>query len=219
MINILIIDDHAIIRSGLRLLIDAQPDMQVVGQAGDLCGGLAEAQRTAPSVVVLDLSMPDAPGLSGVERVVSSVPSARVLVLTMHDDPAYARGAVARGATGYVVKSAADSDLISAIRAVNEGRMFVDTRNGGTHNAATRGDLPGGRVAVIQGLSDREREVLANVAAGYTSQQIANQLGLSVKTVESYRSRAMHKLSIKSRAELVSVAVACGLLADRPPAG
>lgn len=212
--RILIIDDHAMLRSGLRLLIGAQSDMEVVGEAGDLRQAVEIAPKVAPDVITLDLSMPGGSGIAGVERLRAAAPAAKILVLTMHDDPAYVRTAIAMGAAGYVVKSAADSELISAIRAVSRGRVFVDMK--GTGALGTVLDQgPGKSGSPIEGLSDREREVLVEVARGHTSQDIADRLGLSVKTVESYRARMMQKLGLKTRADLVRVAMECGLLGER----
>jgi two-component system response regulator NreC len=212
--RVFIADDHAMLRSGLRMLISAEPDMVVVGEAGSLQETIAGAAKVKPDVITLDLSMPGATGVGGVKRLLSTVPDSRILVLTMHDDPAYMRAAIAMGASGFLAKSAADSELISAIRAVARGRLFVDMK--GTGSLATT-FLPDAGPAPLSTLSDREREVMVDVANGYTSQQIADRLALSVKTVESYRARLMQKLGLKSRADLVRLAVDSGLLKDQPP--
>lgn len=214
-IRILIVDDHAMLRAGLKLLIEGQRDMRVVGEAGDLRTAIDAAKKTTPDVIILDLSMPGGSGVAGVERLRATVPDARILVLTMHDDPAYVRSAIAMGASGYVVKSAADSELISAIRAVNMGRMFVDMKGAGTLESLLH-KLPKTRSqSPIETLSEREREVLIDVARGHTSQEIADRIGLSVKTVESYRARMMQKLGLKTRADIMNLAVESGLLGDR----
>ncbi len=211
--RVLIVDDHAVLRSGLRMLIDAQPDLQVVGEAGTLSQAIEIAPALKPDVVTLDLSMPGSPGVASVQRLRSLIPGARIVVLTMFDDPAYVRTAMAMGASGYVVKSAADTELISAIRAVARGRVFIDFGE-----SATLGTLLGGGAkpaeapAPVESLSERERQVLGAVAKGHTNQQIADRLGLSVKTVESYRSRLMKKLKLKSRADLVRLAIELGEL-------
>lgn len=209
--RILIVDDHAMLRSGLRLLIDAENDMEVVGEAGDLREGVEQAAKCRPDVITLDLSMPGGAGVAGVERLRKASPVSRILVLTMHDDPAYVRTAIAMGAAGYVVKSAADTELISAIRAVLRGRLFVDMKGpgvGAVLSPTIDGESP------VSTLSDREREVLREVARGHTSQEIADRVGLSVKTVESYRSRMMQKLGLKTRADIVRLAIESGLLAE-----
>lgn len=204
------------LRTGLRLLIGAQHDMEVVGEAGDLRQAIDVVAKLAPDVVTLDLSMPGGSGVAGVQKLRAAAPEVKVLVLTMHDDPAYVRTAIAMGAAGYVVKSAADSELISAIRAVQSGRIFVDMKASGTLGGILSDQAPvQGQPAPIEGLSEREREVLIGVARGHTSQELADALGLSVKTVESYRSRMMQKLGLKTRADMVRMAVECGLLDDR----
>jgi len=214
-IRILIVDDHVMLRSGLRMLIEAHRDMRVVGEAGDILQAITEAKKTTPDVVILDLSMPGGAGVAGVERLLAAAPGARILVLTMHDDPAYVRSALALGASGYVVKSAADSELISAIRAVHGGRLFVDMKGTGTLDSLLNKQPRVPEASPIDTLSEREREVLSDVARGYTSKQTADRIGLSVKTVESYRARMMHKLGLKTRADMVRLAVECGLLTDK----
>ncbi len=214
-IRILIVDDHAMLRAGLKLLIEGQRDMRVVGEAGDLRAAIDAAKKTTPDVIILDLSMPGGSGVAGVERLRATVPDAKILVLTMHDDPAYVRSAIAMGASGYVVKSAADSELISAIRAVSLGRMFVDMKGAGSLDSLLHKLPKSPSQSPIETLSEREREVLIDVARGHTSQQIADRIGLSVKTVESYRARMMQKLGLKTRADIMNLAVESGLLGDR----
>ncbi len=215
-IRVFIADDHAVLRSGLRLLINGQPDMEVVGEADD---GLEAEQRiptTAPDVALMDLSMPH-DGLHAIRQISQASPATRVLVLTMHDDPGYLRLALSAGAAGYVVKTAVDSELLTAIRTVAQGRTFVDlscdpdqmfadppkTDQNRLHRPTRPPDQP---------LSRREREVLTRVARGFTNQEIAEQLSLSVKTVETYRARLMMKLDLRSRADLVRYALDHGLL-------
>jgi DNA-binding NarL/FixJ family response regulator len=211
-IRVLLADDHAILRSGLRLLIDAQDDMRVVAEAGELGETLRLAKSFAPDVIALDLNMPDGSGLGAIERLRAAAPNARVLVLTMHDDPAMVRSAVALGAAGYLAKSAADTALLSAIRAVHRGRLFIDIPD--AKAAAVLADArpePPARTPHAL-LSERERAVLAQVARGHTNRAIAAELGLSVKTVESYRARVMKKLGLETRADLTRVALELGLL-------
>ncbi len=195
------------------MLIDAQADLHVVGEAGTLSEAIQGAAQADPDVVTLDLSMPGTAGGAGIERLRSTVPKARILVLTMYDDPAYVRSSMAMGASGYVVKSAADTELIKGIRAVASGRLFIDA---GGHTAVEE-ILPRRAIDTkapppTELLSEREREVLSEVAKGYTNQQIADTIGLSVKTVESYRARLMKKLNLKSRADLVRLAIEMGEL-------
>ncbi len=213
--RVMIVDDHAVLRGGLKLLIDAQSDMHVVGEAGTLARAVEVAQSVRPHVITLDLVMPGPSGVASVERLRSAAPDAKIVVLTMHDDPAYVRAAIAMGAAGYVNKSAADTELLAAIRAVARGRVFIDFGDRATLDAVLapqeRGPDAG---APIDALSEREREVLASVAKGYTNQRIADDIGLSVKTVESYRARLMKKLGLKQRADLVRLALELGLLKD-----
>jgi two-component system response regulator NreC len=211
-IRVLLADDHAVLRAGLRALIRAQPDLDVVGEAGDGDGAVQKAIDTAPDVVVMDLTMPGG-GVRAIERIRHQCPAVRVLVLTMHDAPAYLRSSLAAGASGYVVKSAADSDLLAAIRAVHRGKVVLDPSLAA---AVVYGSLPRRTVGGSPGgpLSPREREVLDLIAQGYTNQQMADQLGLSVKTVETYRSRLVEKLGLRSRAELVRYALDSGLFAS-----
>lgn len=218
-ISIVIIDDHAVLRAGLRMLIEAHPDMQVVGEAGGLRAGMELVRQHHPEVAILDLSMPDSPGLAGIDRLREASPKTRVLVLTMHDDPAFVRGALARGASGYVSKASADTRLIEAILAVHEGKTFVEAAGRDTPTLAGSAAEPTPRpplAAMLDTLSDRERAVLADVARGRTSKEIAETTGLSIKTVESYRARAMHKLDLRTRADLVRIAMDSGLLSEPP---
>jgi DNA-binding NarL/FixJ family response regulator len=215
-IRVLIADDHAVLRAGLRMLIGAQPDMDVVGEAGDGREAVRVALETGPDVVTMDLKMPGTGGIKAVERLSRECPRSRVLVLTMHDDPAYLRAALAAGCAGYVLKAAAHTELIAAIRDVSAGRTFVDPHLAGDLLQSLAGperasppedpERPEGR------LSQRERAVLALLAQGHTNRVIADRLFLSVKTVETYRSRIAVKLGLKSRADFVRFALEIGLL-------
>ncbi len=213
--RVLLADDHAVLRAGLRLLLDAQPDLQVVGEAGDGGEALALAAQLQPDLILLDLTMPGLSGLEALPAVRKAAPAARILILTMHDDEGYVRQALSHGAAGYVLKKAADGELISAVRAVLRGEVYV-------HPALTRalledlipagaGHLPADPWAT---LSEREQEVLRLVALGHTSAEIADRLSLSVKTVETYRARGMEKLGLRTRAALVQFALAHHLLSD-----
>ncbi|HEV8676654.1 MAG TPA: response regulator transcription factor [Methylomirabilota bacterium] len=212
-IRVLIADDHAVLRAGLRMLIGAQPDMAVVAEAGDGTEALRKALETRPDVALVDITMPNTGGIKAIEWIRQECPKTRVLVLTMHDVPAYLRSALAAGASGYVVKSAADSALLSAIRAVHRGHTVLDPDLAlmvvqppmGRKGA---GGLGSGSVSQ---LSPREREVLDLVAQGHTNQQVAERLGLSVRTVETYRSRLVEKLGLRSRADLLRYALDSGL--------
>jgi DNA-binding NarL/FixJ family response regulator len=211
-IRLLIADDHAVLRAGLRMLVGTQPDMDVVGEAADGPETVLKARATRPDVVVLDLSMPGSRGTQTIERLVRLEPSPRVLVLTMHDDPAYCEAAFLAGASGYLVKSEADVELLTAIRVLHCGRTFVDlTRPGAPTQgtAAKRASVAAGR---RQQLSRREAEVLRLLAQGHTNQEAAGRLAVSVKTVETYGRRLRDKLRLKSRAQLFRYAVESGLL-------
>lgn len=215
-ISLLIADDHAVMRAGLRLLLASQQDMHVVGECGTH-GQVLEALRTSPrpiDVVTLDLTMPGGPPAAIIEEIVRHHPRTRVVVLTMHDDPSYARMAMAAGASGFVVKSAADTELIEAIRTVASGgtHVGIPAAAAGRHKPTT---VTPGHPA-IDALSPREREVLVLIARGHSNQQIADKLFLSVKTIESYRSRLMTKLGLENRSELTRLALETGLLASEP---
>jgi DNA-binding NarL/FixJ family response regulator len=195
------------------MLISSQRDLEVVGEAGDGDEVVRKAVALRPDVVVVDITMPGAGGIKAIERIRQLAPASRVLVLTMHDVPAYFRAALAAGATGYVVKRAADVELLAAIRDVHRGRTVLDPTlaarvvQGGLRRRPT---VPGEGGPPL--LSQREHEVLELVAQGYTNQQIADRLGLSVKTIETYRARLVEKLGLQSRAELVRYAMDSGLL-------
>lgn len=219
-IRVLVADDHAVLRSGLRLLINTQRDLEVIGEAGDYQETIDAVRRTLPDVVTLDLSMPGGSGIKLVETLARDYPRVRVLVLTMHDDPAYFRLALAAGAAGYVVKKSADTELLTAIRTVAAGRSYanIELNSGSQHRLpAVVPAKKEGAANALADLSEREREVFLLVARGHTNQAIADQLFLSVKTVESYRSRLMSKLSLRNRAELTQLALEIGLLDSKTP--
>jgi two-component system response regulator NreC len=215
-IMILIVDDHAILRAGLRMLINAQPDMEVVSEAMDGHEALWKAREIKPDVVVMDITMPKTGGLQVLEQLRQVCPHTRILVLTMHDDPAYALSVLAAGGLGYVVKRAADSDLLAGIRAVYRGWTFVDPTLAGSLVQELLGKQaytgPADRGVRRSLLSPREREVLRLLAQGYTNQQAAKSIMVSVKTVETYRARIAQKLGLHSRAELTRYALESGLL-------
>jgi DNA-binding NarL/FixJ family response regulator len=211
-IRVLIADDHAVMRSGLRLLLESQADLRVVDECGthqEVLAALA-GNPGGIDIISLDLSMPGGSAGVLIEDVVRRHPDVGVVVLTMHDDASHARRALAAGARGYVVKSAADRELLSAIRAVADGRTHVGQAVGG--EAVVEPKRPAGGGSPLDTLSDREREVLVLVAQGHTNQQIADALHLSVKTIESYRSRLMAKLGLTNRAELTKFALDAGLM-------
>jgi DNA-binding NarL/FixJ family response regulator len=213
--RLILADDHAVLRSGLRLLLEAQPDLNVVGEAGDGREALRLAQSLQPDLILLDLSMPGLGGLEALPLLRTAAPAARILVLTMHDDEGYLKQTLRGGASGYILKRAADSELLSAVRAVLRGEVYV-------HPSLTKhlvGDLVAPPPSAPSNdpwdeLSEREQEVLTLVALGYSATEIAERLSLSAKTVETYRARGMEKLDLRSRAALVQFALGHGLLTD-----
>jgi two-component system, NarL family, response regulator NreC len=211
-IRLLIADDHAVLRAGLRMLLEVQRDIAVAGEAGDGVEVVQRARELQPDIVLLDLSMPGPPSGEVIRQVLTASPKTRVLALTMHDDPAYLTSAMAAGAAGYVVKKVADSELVSAIRAVHAGRTFVDlTQSLDAPSQAVSGGARATRERP-KDLSRREREVLRLLAQGHSNQQIATQIRVSVKTVETYRTRLREKLGLKGRAEFYRFAVESGIL-------
>jgi two-component system response regulator NreC len=223
-IRVLVADDHGVLRAGLKLLINAQSDMEVVGEAADGSDTVRGVEATAPDVVLLDLSMPGGSSTQTIERLVRVAPASRVLVLTMHDDPAYMRAALLAGASGYIVKQAADVELLTAIRAVSHGRTFVDlTRPGDPRGQEVRHVSRDAAAAEKPNpLSRRETEVLRLLVQGHTNQEAADHLAVSVKTIESHRKRLSDKLGLKSRAQLFRFAAEVGLLESdtgRPSGG
>lgn len=205
-IRLLLADDHAILRAGLRMLLEAQPDMTVVAEASDGEEALRRARETRPDVAVVDLTMPGLSGVETLEQMHRECPATRLLVLTMHDDPAYARVARAAGASGHVIKDSESAELLAAIRAVHRGRIFVQVGA----DASPAG--PPASSARAPALSQRERQVLEMLARGHTNREIAHRLSLSTKTVETHRSRLGDKLGLHTRAELVRLALDLGLI-------
>jgi two-component system response regulator NreC len=211
--RVLLADDHAVLRSGLRLLLTSTNEYEVVGEASSGTETLSLAEQLQPDLILLDLSMPALGGLDALPTLRKLVPSACILILTMHDDPQYLRQALKHGASGYVLKKAADSELLSAMRAVLRGEVYV-------HPSMTRilleDMLPESRSTDKEDawsrLSEREQEVLKMVALGHTSAEIAEQLSLSAKTVETYRARGMEKLGLRTRAALVRFALQRGFI-------
>jgi len=210
--RILLADDHAVLRAGLRLLLENQPDFEVTGEAASGLEALELAEKLQPDLILLDLTMPGLNGLDALPVLRKSAPDARILILTMHDDPQYLRQALKNGASGYVLKKAADTELLSAVRAVLRGEVYV-------HPSMTRvllddmlTDAPAAPADAWESLSEREQAVLKLVALGYTGAEIAGQLNLSVKTVETYRARGMEKLGLPNRAALVRFALKKGLI-------
>jgi DNA-binding NarL/FixJ family response regulator len=208
-LRLVLADDHAVVRAGVRALVETQRDMAVVGEAADGAEALALAQACQPNVLVMDLSMPHLDGLEATRRVRARCPGVQVLVLTVYEDEAYLRQVLEAGATGYVLKRAAPEALISAIRQVAAGSVYLDP---GVSSLLLQ-NVVGGRerpASVGAALSEREAAVLRQIAEGYSNKEIAAQLDLSVKTVETYKARGMEKLGISSRVDLVRYAAVRG---------
>jgi len=212
-IRVLIADDHAILRAGLRALLDVERDMHVVGEASDGPDAMSAAAILRPDVVLLDVEMPRLCGLDAIGGILARCPQTRVLVLTMHAETVYARHALQLGASGYVLKDRIPDELMAAIRQVHAGRAYVDPQVVEAL-VSEESALGGGRGGApsAPGLSEREQEVLALVALGHTSKEIAARLDVSGKTVETYRRRVREKLGCNNRAEIVRYAIAHGIL-------
>ena len=208
-IRVLIVDDHAVVRAGLRLLLDAEDDIDVVGEAGDARNAVFEARSTRPDVIVLDVVMPGASGLEVAPQLLREDPETKIVVLSMQDDPAYVHGAFAAGATGYVLKEALDAELIAAVREVASGGRYVNPALGARLVAAEMSEQTHAEMNV---LSEREREVLRLLALGHTNQEIAKMLYISVRTAETHRANIMQKLGLTTRAELVRYALSARVL-------
>jgi len=214
-IRVLIADDHAVVRAGLRLLLDAAVGIEVVGEAGSGEEAVRLTRSVKPDVVLMDVVMPGMSGIEATRPALDAAPEAKVLVLSMQDDPNYVREAFEAGASGYVLKEAADSEVVQAVREVAAGHHYVHPTLGARLIAA---EAEARRKADSDPLSDREREVLRLLALGHTNQEIAKMLYISVRTAETHRSHIMTKLRLTTRAELVRHAISEGLLeeSDRP---
>lgn len=213
MIKILLVDDHAVVRMGLKMLLNANPEMEVIGEAAEGNEGIKKAMRLKPDVVVMDLSMPHGKdGLSATMELKKLLPEVNILILTMHDDEEYLFRAIQAGASGCILKSAPHDELMSAIESVAIGDAYL-------HPAATKrlmmeylGSMKLDSSDMYNLLSDREKEVLTLIAKGYANKEIAEQLVISVRTVETHKGNLMEKLQMKTRPELVEYAVKKGLL-------
>ena len=213
-IRILIADDHRIIRDGLQGLINAEPDMEIVGEADDGQSALQQVKDLQPHVVVMDISMPGMGGVRATERIRRECPSTKVIVLTAYEDKGYIGQMLRAGATGYVLKLAAAEELIKAIRVAAEGGTYLDpTAAGKVVNGYVRQKSAKAKVRG-DNLTEREQEVLRLVARGYTNKEIAAQLDISVKTAEAHKSNFMEKLGLESRAEIVRYTLSRGWLQD-----
>jgi two-component system response regulator NreC len=210
-ISVVLVDDHAVVRSGIRLLLERQEDIEVVGEAGNAKDALFRARALKPDVILLDVVMPGESGIEVLPRLLAESPETKVLVLSMQDDPSYVREAFAAGAQGYVLKEAADDEVVSAVREIANGGRYVHPTLGARMVAA---DAEERAAAEADPLSEREREVLRLLALGHTNQEMAEKLYISVRTAESHRAHIMQKLRLSTRAELVRYALSHGLLTD-----
>jgi DNA-binding NarL/FixJ family response regulator len=208
-IRVLIVDDHAVVRSGLRLLLAAEEDIEPVGEAGSARDAIFQARALKPDVILLDIVMPEQTGLDVLPQLMHESPDVKVLILSMQDEPRYVREAFAAGASGYVLKEAADNEVVAAVREVAGGGRYVNPALGARLVAA---ETEAERLADEDPLSDREREVLRLLALGHTNQEIAKRLYISVRTAETHRAHIMQKLRLQTRADLVAYALERGLL-------
>jgi len=214
-IRVLIADDHVIVRDGVRLILEAQPDMAVVGEASDGREAVKKAHALSPDVVLMDIAMPGMSGLEATAVIKKELPDVQVVVLTMHEDYQYFFAVLRAGASGYVLKGASSADLLASVRAAHEGGVYL-------HPTVAKNLVadyvkrmePGEETARYGGLSERERQVLTLVAEGRTSQQIADELFLSISTVQTHRAHIMEKLKLQNRAELIRYALRKGLISE-----
>jgi two-component system, NarL family, response regulator NreC len=207
-IRILLADDHAVVRQGFKMILDAQPDMEIVGEAANGREAVDLAEQLRPDVVVMDVAMPELNGIEATRRLASSVPHARVVALSMHKDSVYVREILRAGARGYLLKDSGAADLVAAIRAVASGESYLSP----AVSNAVLDDYRRHATNPIDLLTSREREVLQLLAEGKTNKEIAGLLNLSVYTVEAHRGRILEKLNLHSIGELVRFAVRSGLI-------
>lgn len=213
-LNILLVDDHSFIREGLKALVNAQPDMQVIGEASEGGEGLKRAMDFAPDVVIMDVSMPGMNGTDATREMQKCCPRTKVLALSMHEDVTYLRGLLEAGASGYVLKRSAPQELVNAIRNVAAGGTHLDPALAGKVAASFVRRAPLGDGKPEQALSEREEIVLRLISRGYTNKEIGERLSISMKTVEGYKARAMQKLGMVSRTDIIRYAAQQGWLKD-----
>jgi two-component system response regulator NreC len=211
MISAVVVDDHAVVRSGIKLLLDREEDIEVVGEAGNAKDAIFRARALKPDVILLDVVMPGESGIDVLPKLLKESPDTKVLVLSMQDDPRYVREAFAAGAAGYVLKEAADEEVVAAVREIADGGRYVHPALGARLVAA---EAAAKAAADADPLSEREREVLRLLALGHTNQEIAQMLYISVRTAETHRAHIMQKLGLSTRAELVRYALSQGLLEE-----
>ena len=213
-IRLLLADDHAVLRAGLKTLLNAEPDMEVVAEAANGGETILKSNEFLPDIVLMDITMPGQGGLKATREIKKRNPAIKVLVLTMHEDESFLYEMLRAGADGYVPKKAADTELLAAIRATYRGEHFIHSSMTSPLVAEARGKQATKTTKNndVATLSEREREVLRLLALGYTNQQIADTIYLSVKTVETYKARLRDKLGLRGRAEFVRYAMEAGLV-------
>ena len=211
-LKILLADDHAIVRDGLRALVNAEPDMEVIGEAKDGRSAVQKIAELRPDVAIIDLSMPELNGIQATERIKQDWPEVKVLALTAHQERAYLDQLLRIGASGYVLKQSAANELIEAIRAVAKGETYVDRELASRITTDYLRKQSGNRESIPKVLTDREEQVVRLVAEGYSNKEIATHLNISVKTVETHKANFMEKLEFKSRTEIVRYAIQQGWL-------
>ena len=215
-LRIFLADDHVVVREGIKRLIDSQPDLELVGEAGDGQETLDKVSELQPAVVMMDISMPRMNGMEATRLLKAKCPTTKVLALTVHEDEAYVRECLRAGASGYLLKRATTEELLRAIRVVGSGDTYIDARV--AHSLIKTLTHP---PAVVRGtlvdLSEREAQVMRLIALGYSNKEISAQLGVSIKTVETYKQRSMEKLGLKSRVDIVRLASERGWLNQSPP--
>jgi two-component system response regulator NreC len=211
-IKLLLVDDHEIVRAGLRMLFIAEPTLEIVGEASSGEEALRQIQTLQPDVVLMDVAMPGMNGIEATRAIKATHPEVAVLALTMHEDEEYFFEMLNAGASGYVPKRAAPDDLVSAIRVVNQGEVFIYPTLAKLLVRDFLQRVEADPIAMHEELTSREREVLTYIAEGYTNREIADQLVISVKTVDRHRENIMHKLNLHNRVELVKYAIEKGLI-------
>ena len=214
--RILLAEDHNTVREGIKMLVNAQPDMEVIGEAADGMAAIEQTRALAPDLLVMDISMPELNGLKATEKLRREFPNLKILTLTRHTDDGYLQQLIKAGVNGYVLKQSAPTELINAIRTVSSGRSYVDSELthkvlGGFAGRSSAGPMRGEGTREV---SERESEVLRFIAWGYSNKEIAGRLDLSVKTVEAHKSNAMRKLNMRSRIDIVRYAILQGWLEE-----
>jgi DNA-binding NarL/FixJ family response regulator len=212
MMRIVLAEDHKTVREGIKMLVNAQSDMEVVGEAGDGAAAIKSVRDKRPDVIVMDISMPEMNGLKATRKLKAEFPDVKILTLTRHSDDSFLEQLIGAGASGYILKQSAPAELINAIRTVGGGNAYLDTSltekvMGGFLSRSLRGDRR-------SEVSDREMEVLRLIALGYSNKEIGTRLELSVKTVEAHKANAMRKLNMRGRIDIVRYAILQGWLED-----